>query len=134
MKRDALSESPRVLVVEDDPDTADFLSALLATEQIDHATAATGEAALALAAEFHPTAVITDFEMPGMNGIELMAALKQRQLVPAGTRFLCVSGLDEVRTRCLKAGFDLFVIKPVTLGKLAAMLRCIRSDESQRTA
>ncbi|UXH77401.1 response regulator [Roseateles amylovorans] len=132
MKRDALSEPTRVLVVEDDHDTADFLSALLATEQIDSAAAATGEAALQIASAFRPTAVITDFEMPGINGIELMLALKEQQLVPPGAKFICVSGLDEVRSQCLRAGFDLFVIKPVTLHKLAAMLQCIRSHEAER--
>jgi CheY-like chemotaxis protein len=67
----------RLLIVEDDPAYAAFLTTLLAPDVEAVATAADGAAALRVIDEFSPTVVITDLRMPGVSGNELCERIRR---------------------------------------------------------
>ena len=71
--------SKKILIVEDDFDTRYVLSLILKDEGYQVVTAADGECALAVAAEESPDLIITDINMPRVNGIELTRNIRLRQ-------------------------------------------------------
>jgi CheY-like chemotaxis protein len=66
----------RVLVVDDDQDTLDYLSALLADNGYEVRTAANHAAALSQLEEFQADAVLMDVMMPGKSGLDLLVKLR----------------------------------------------------------
>jgi CheY-like chemotaxis protein len=66
----------RVLVVDDDQDTADYLSVLLADNGYDVCAAASQSAALSRLEEFQADTVIMDVMMPGKSGLDLLVKLR----------------------------------------------------------
>ncbi len=61
----------KLLIVDDEPDLVEILSRLLGNEQVQLLTADDGEQGLALAREQLPDLVLSDIEMPGLDGREL---------------------------------------------------------------
>src|SRR5262249_20112495 len=81
---------PRVLVVDDDPDMCSVLAAALEADGFDVTKAMDAKRALQELGSEPPDAVILDVMMPGMDGFELLAEVRQRG-VAGGTRFLVVT-------------------------------------------
>ena len=113
----------RILVVDDNPDAADFLGQLLELLGNDVRTANDGEAGIAMAAQFRPELVLMDIGMPKLNGYE--AARRVRQL-PWGQGMLLVAltgwGQEADRKKTADAGFDHHLVKPVELGALTKLM------------
>ncbi|MBX9605544.1 MAG: PAS domain S-box protein, partial [Gammaproteobacteria bacterium] len=117
------SRTRRLLVVDDNVDSATTLAVLL--EQVGHEarTAKDGTEALAIAATFEPDAVLLDIGLPGMSGYEVARHLRAR----AGTaRALLIAvtgyGRPEDLERTWAAGFDHHLVKPVAVDKLLKLL------------
>jgi CheY-like chemotaxis protein len=113
----------RVLVVDDNADSAESLSLLLELMGHTVCTAHDGEQALAEAEGFRPDLVLMDIGMPRMDGYE--AARRLRQNAWAHTVVLVALtgwGQDEDRRRSEAAGFDHHLIKPVDPAALEALL------------
>jgi DNA-binding response OmpR family regulator len=112
--------SPRVLLVDDDPDICEFLGILLATEGLDSAVAACADDALAAAGE--AAAVLLDVAMPGVDGLELCRRMRAAGFVGA---ILIVSARPspDLPRRAAEAGADAFVRKPFDNAELVAILR-----------
>lgn len=112
-----------VLLVDDDADTLEALAALLALEGLRVVTAGSARDALARACDVQPGVVISDIAMPGMDGLQLVAALRR---LPGLQGFVAVAvsgfGRPEDAERSLAAGFDAHLCKPLSLQKLAAVL------------
>ncbi|MCI5131179.1 MAG: response regulator, partial [Candidatus Electrothrix sp. EH2] len=68
---------PRILIVDDELSMRDFLKILFENEGYETAVAPDAETALDLAINDPVDLVITDIRMPGMNGLDLLAELKQ---------------------------------------------------------
>jgi CheY-like chemotaxis protein len=68
-----------ILVVDDQPDLAEMIAAMVARDGHMVRVAASGEEALASIAEQRPDLVLTDLGMPGMSGLELAERLKAQQ-------------------------------------------------------
>jgi PAS domain S-box-containing protein len=81
----------RILVVDDEPEIADLLRALLEGAGHDVATAEAGSVALALLEEGRFDAVVSDLHMPQMDGLQLWREVRARTPLLAG-RFLFVTG------------------------------------------
>ncbi len=113
----------RAIVVDDDPAVRDILSHFLSTQCIESATASNGIEAVALLDDFEPRLVIADWEMPGMDGLELCRCIHAR----SGTRHIhfimltCHSEPDRMR-RAFDVGVDDFLAKPFTEGDLLARI------------
>jgi len=104
----------RVLVVDDHPDAADALAVILELLGCPVRACHDGPSALAAAEEFGPQVCLLDLIMPGMDGLELAAKLKERAghepLMLVATTAL---GDAEARDRTAAAGFHAHLTKPV---------------------
>lgn len=104
----------RILVVDDNEDSAESLAMLLELKGHDARTAHDGPRALAAAAEHRPDVVFLDIGMPGMNGFEVADRLRRQ---PETRNVLLVAmtgwGQEEDRRRSKEAGFDLHLVKPL---------------------
>jgi PAS domain S-box-containing protein len=113
----------RILVVDDNVDSAVTLARLLRRVGHEVEVAHDGPAALEAAARFRPGVMLVDLGMPGMSGLEVARLVRERPDL-AGTRLLAVTGWgqpeDRLRTR--QAGFDHHLVKPVDLAALQSLL------------
>jgi len=128
--RDDLQDGDNVLlIVEDDPHYASVLLELSHDKRFKVLVASTGAEGLALAREYHPTAISLDVFLPDMLGWTVLNHLKQD---PA-TRHIPVQmlTLDEDRRHGLSRGAFAFVTKPSTTEEIDAALGRIR-DYAQR--
>lgn len=112
----------RILVVEDQPDFAWTLTALLQAHNHDARTVATGREAVAIAQEYQPDLVLVDVCLPDLDGPAVAAQL--RELLNPGVVLATMSGLGErsLVRRSLEAGCDRHLTKPVSLADLEQLL------------
>jgi PAS domain S-box-containing protein len=116
----------RILVIDDNKDAADTLSALLRMLGHEVTEVYDGMSGVREAARVRPNAVLCDIGMPGMSGFDV--ARRIRAIDKAhGMMLIAITGYghpDAVRD-AHAAGFDLHLVKPVDLNKLIAMLKVI---------
>jgi CheY-like chemotaxis protein/two-component sensor histidine kinase len=115
--------SSRILVVDDNADTASGMARLLELLGHDVAIAYTGPEAIEAAARHRPEFVLLDIGLPGMDGYEVAARLRQEESC-RGTVIVAASGYgqDEDRKRSLAAGFDYHLVKPIDQEVLLTIL------------
>jgi CheY-like chemotaxis protein len=113
----------RVLVADDDADTADSLALLLRLWGHDVRAAYEGVEALALAFFYLPDVLLLDVAMPGLDGFRL-ARLVRSQPRLDGAVLVAVTGYadDAHRQMGLRAGFDHYLVKPVEPAVIVALL------------
>ena len=113
----------RVLIVDDNVDSAESLADLLALSGHDVRTAHDGLAGVAAAAEFRPDVVVMDLGMPRLNGYEAARRIRRE---PWGASILLVAqtgwGTTEDRRKTHDAGFDHHLVKPVDPAMLLKLL------------
>lgn len=121
------TEKLRVLVVDDEGSLRGFLRALLEQLGFEVMDAADGSAALKLAEEWHPDLVVSDWLMPGTDGLELTRRLRQTEEGKA-TFILLLTQLsdDDKLVEAFAAGVDDFIGKPLKPRVFAARLRAAR--------
>jgi PAS domain S-box-containing protein len=114
-----------VLVVEDNPVSQMLVARQL--ERLGHEVVITGsgEEAVEVFGALRPAAVLMDWQLPGFDGLE--ATRRIRALEGAGERVpviaMTASALSGDRERCLEAGMDDVLTKPVSMATLGATLR-----------
>ena len=115
--------STRVLIVEDDPRGQELLAALIEELGYEAVVVMDGEAALRSISTTPPDIVLSDVNMPKMNGYELCRRLKgdrATRLIPV----ILITGVgDGHKTEGIEAGADDFLSKPFLLGELRVRLR-----------
>jgi CheY-like chemotaxis protein len=113
----------RVLVVDDNVDTAKSLARLLRLLSHEVAIAHDGKAAIEAARALRPDVVLLDIGLPGMNGYEVAAQLRQEECCKDAV-IVAVSGYgqEEDRRRSQHAGFDHHLVKPIEYDALMALL------------
>jgi signal transduction histidine kinase/CheY-like chemotaxis protein len=106
----------KILLVDDDPDTLQILSVMLAESQAVVQTATSVAEALEILEWYQPNVLVSDLAMPGEDGYSLIAKIRARES-KTGMRTPAVALTSYVRVedraRALSAGFNLFVPKPV---------------------
>lgn len=112
----------RVLVVDDNRDAADSLSAILQALGIETRVAHGGEQALVLVQGWLPHLVLLDLGMPGMDGYEVARRLRATQAGSLIIVALTGWGQESDRQRTQGAGFDHHLVKPIDLPTLRALL------------
>ena len=117
----------RILVVDDNPDTADSLAMVLLVLGHDVRTAHDGRAAVEAAETFRPEIVFLDIGMPELNGYEVASRIRA---LDGGDKIVLIAvsgwGKEEDKRRSKETGFDDHVIKPldpICLRRLIAELK-----------
>ena len=114
-----LQERWRILVVEDNDDTAETLALLLRIHGHEVRIAHDGASALAETSDWLPRVVILDINLPGaMDGFQAAGHLRVRN--GRSLRLVALTGCAEEtdRRRAEEVGFDEFLVKPVELDDL----------------
>ncbi len=116
----------RVLVVDDNQDSADSMEMVLEFLGADVRAVYDGASAIEAFATYQPSAVFLDIGMPGMDGFEVARALRQ---IPSGHSVKLIAltgwGQPEDLRRSKDAGFDCHLVKPVDLEAVQALLNSL---------
>ncbi|MFX0591823.1 response regulator transcription factor [Melissospora conviva] len=114
----------QLLVVEDDPNILELLSASLRFAGFGVTTATSGSAAVAAAKQSSPDLVVLDVMLPDLDGFEVIRLLRE-----GGTRtpvvFLTARDATDDKIRGLTLGGDDYVTKPFSLEELTARIRAV---------
>lgn len=117
----------RILIVDDDAQALELLRFILEAEGYWVSTARNGQEALELVRSGRFRLVVSDWEMPGMNGVELCRNIRQRGF-SSYVYFILLTSRDATGdvVEGLDAGADDFLVKPVEPSELCVRLRSAR--------
>ena len=110
-------EAPRILVVDDEPPVIDVFREFLASQGYEIGTAATGEEALKMIEDFRPDIVLTDINLPGLSGLDVMGHAKN---LDPEVAVIVVTGYASASTaiEALRQGAYDYVTKPFDLDEV----------------
>lgn len=120
----------RILIVDDEVDNRELLQIILKWSGFVTQLSASGEEALANAAAEPPDLILVDLLMPGMDGYQFIASLKQKpetQDIPV----IMLSAMNDslTRKRALSAGADAYITKPIDRSELCEQVRALLSSK-----
>jgi PAS domain S-box-containing protein len=118
----------RVLVVDDEPDARDLIHRILSDCHADVRTAGSASEALEALGTETPDVLVSDLGMPGMDGFELLARIRQLDAAHGGAVpaiALTAFARSEDRLRALEAGFRAHIAKPVDPSELIEVVAAI---------
>ena len=128
-----ISSTHRVLVVDDNKDSADSLAMLLELTGHEVYTAHDGQSAFDSAEQHRPDVVLLDIGLPTLNGHDVCRQIRQQ---PWGQAMVLIAltgwGQDEDRRRSQEAGFDEHLVKPVDHTRLLALLAALTEPRAAR--
>lgn len=117
------STKRRILIADDNRDSADSLALLLGLHGNEVRTAYDGVETLDVASEFLPDVVLLDIGMPKLNGHEVAKRIREQ---PWGRSIALIAvtgwGQQEDRRRTSEVGFDHHLVKPIDPEALARMI------------
>lgn len=122
-RRAARVEEVRTLIVDDDPSIVRFLQVYLESQGFEIHSALTGEEGLALAEKLVPDLILLDHMMPGLDGMEVLRRLKEKestQRIPV----VILTARSDVgeKVKGLGLGVDDYITKPFDIRELKARL------------
>jgi two-component system, OmpR family, KDP operon response regulator KdpE len=116
-----MTASPRVLVVDDEPQLRRALRLVLRANGYDVTEVATGEAALDAAVTAPWDLMILDLVLPDLDGVEVCRRLREWSQLPVVV--LSALGEEEIKVKALDEGADDYVVKPFSAPELLARMR-----------
>ncbi|HYL87303.1 MAG TPA: response regulator [Burkholderiales bacterium] len=126
----------RVLIADDDRDTASMLSAILRDEGHETHAVLRGDEVLEIDRLVRPDVVILDVNMPGMSGFALAREIRQRRGV-AAPLLIAISGKwtrKEDQQLGEGVGFDHYLLKPCEPAEVVRLLDAFHSGASNKSA
>ena len=133
-----MTQSPRILIADDNAANRELLEAYLATIDCEVELSVDGQDTLDKVESFHPDLILLDVMMPKLSGFEVCQKIKE-DAKTAKTMILMVTALNELGDieRAVKAGTDDFLSKPINkielLKRVEIMLRLKdTTDELER--
>ena len=121
----------RILVVDDDPKVTSVLKRGLAFEGYAVDIASSGQKAISMARDKAPELVILDVMMPGMDGFEVLARLRNAEPNLPVLMLTARDGPDD-QVKGLESGADDYVVKPFSFAILAARVKALlRRSETE---
>ncbi|WP_160174741.1 hybrid sensor histidine kinase/response regulator [Caballeronia grimmiae] len=123
--RDALAipssiKTRRILVVDDNVDAADAMTALLELEGHEVRTVYSGEEAVEILSRYSPEVILLDLGLPGMSGLDVARHIRATPSMKDVTLVAITGwGQPQDRARTADAGFDFHFTKPVDVGQLS---------------
>lgn len=118
---DRLPNIVHLLLVDDEPQITRVLRTSCSAHGYTVDVADNGHSALIAFEQLRPDLVVTDLSMPGMSGVELCRAIRNRSTVPIIV--LSVRDQEKVKVQALDAGADDYVTKPFQMEELLARIR-----------
>jgi signal transduction histidine kinase len=119
--------TPKVLVVDDNIDSASLMTLLLKGDGFEVETVHDGHTAVSTALSEHPDVILLDIGLPGMDGYQVAETVRKSE---GGARCLIIGisgyGEDSARTRSKLAGFDYHLVKPVEFDEVLRVLEQLR--------
>jgi signal transduction histidine kinase/CheY-like chemotaxis protein len=116
---EASSTSPLILIVEDNALNVNTIASYLTAKGYRSIVANDGQAAIELTHQYHPDLILMDIQMPGMDGLEAIAHIrKNSQLADIPIIALTALAMEGDRQKCLQAGANDYLTKPVKLKQL----------------
>ena len=112
-----------VLVVEDEPDLRTSLDRVLTLAGYTVVLAADGRAGLRAVHEVHPDALVLDIGLPGLDGWQVLARVRDLSDVPV--LLLTAHGAEQEKVRGLRAGADDYLTKPYGNSELVARVQAL---------
>lgn len=126
MKSDALG-GLTILVIEDEPETLELVSLILGDHGAEVKSASNAEKAMEVLETARPHVMVSDLNLPGADGCELVRRVRERfgRTVPA-IALSASKSLGDAK-RALDAGFDVHVAKPISSEELIEAVRAVGS-------
>jgi CheY-like chemotaxis protein len=126
----------RVLVIDDNRDSADSATDVLRLLGNQVECAYDGEAGVAVARRLRPHIILLDLAMPGMDGFEARRRLREEAAAGPAPFLVAMTGFgnEEDKRRTRAAGFDAHLTKPVELEALVKLLNEARTRTTPRPA
>ena len=126
---------PKILIVEDHPDSREILAFMLRSMDYDVIEAANGQEAIEKAGAEEPDLVIMDIGLPGINGIEATVKLKQDPKT-AHIPVIAHSAWSEQKYKAaaLRAGMVEYLLKPTAPGVFGKVLQKILPSQQAKPA
>ena len=129
-----MKDRPDILVVDDDPNISRLEQLYLEKENYEVRTAADGNEALESFRKLPPDLVVLDVMLPGMDGYEVLKAIRRSGDIPV----IMVTARGETfdKVLCLELGADDYIVKPFDgkelLARVKAVLRRSRGSEEEK--
>ena len=121
IKRGTVSETARILLIDDEPGSREGLGLLLRREGYAVEAVDSGETGLALLVKQPFEVIITDLFLPGVNGIDLLKRVKEMAL-PADVILITGQASAETAVEAMKEGAFDYVTKPVNFDKIKVVV------------
>ncbi|MDX2098293.1 MAG: PAS domain S-box protein [Leptolyngbyaceae cyanobacterium bins.59] len=123
------TQAPLILLAEDNPANVVTISSYLEAKGYRLLFAHDGQEAIDLSLSHHPDVILMDVQMPGIDGLEAMKQIRQqeklRETLIIALTALAMKGDEE---RCLAAGADYYLSKPVSLKQLSSLIQELLSN------
>ncbi len=116
-----LDRSRRILLIDDDADIQGLIAGIFGSAEIEIISAYEGNNALAIARRARPNLILLDYDLPGLNGIEVLKALRGDCLTESiPVIFITGSDSHHLLTECFEAGANDYIRKPFCAPELRA--------------
>jgi PAS domain S-box-containing protein len=119
-------EGVRVMVVDDESDTREMLRIMIGQLGAEVRACGSSEEAMEVLSNWNPDVIVSDIEMPGEDGYELIRKVRLSEAKRGGRKVPAVAltayGRVEDRLRALSAGYQMHVAKPVEPAELAMVI------------
>ena len=130
----SLHQAPLILVVDDSPATIEMMQGYLNHSNFRVIIASGGAEAVASVRDNSPDLVLMDIQMPGMDGLEAISRIRK---LPGSVGKLPIIALTALamrgdQERCLAAGADDYLSKPVSMKKLNIQIRDLLAKMAER--
>ncbi len=124
----------RILVVDDDPDIRNLIGAYLKADGHDVEFAVNGIAGIGAALSAMPDLIVTDFQMPGMDGFALFNAVRANAEKKVPVVMITAHHSRALMQKALSLGIDDFIAKPITRDELARIVAPLVTPRAARPA
>jgi len=117
-----------ILIVDDEATFSKNLATYLSRHGYEVCRVGTAEEGLVQLTEFRPAVVLLDFNLPGINGLQMLAEMRQRD---SHVKVIVITGQgsEQIAVDAMKAGAYDYLTKPVALGKLKIILEKMLGQE-----
>jgi two-component system cell cycle sensor histidine kinase/response regulator CckA len=121
---DIINRAARVLIVDDERRNRELMEVMLTPEGFELSTAASGEEALAIVEEQPPDLILLDIMMPGMDGYQVVRAIRSRPST-RNVPVIMVTALDDRQAKMLglSAGAEEFLTRPLDRAELCVRVK-----------